>query len=105
MFLAGLRDPVELGAAIILRYAPFRRNGAFLFQLEEDRVERAVVDGQQVLAGLLDSARDAIPVLRAHGIERFEDHQTPSSALPDFGLFVAHIGFPYEYAMILVGKQ
>ena len=103
LFLAGLRDPVELGAAIVLRHAPFRRDGAFLFELEENRVERAVVDGQQVVAGLLDAARDAISVLRPHGIERLEDHEG-QRALPDFRLRT-HIGFPNEYGRIPVGKQ
>ena len=58
-----------------------------------------MVDGQQVVAGLLDAARDAVAVLRAHGIERFEDHQG-QRALPDFGLG-AHIGFPNEYGRLL----
>ena len=62
-----------------------------------------MVDRQQVFAGLLDAASDAVPVLGAHSIERFEDHES-QRALPDSG-FCAHIGCPNEYGRFLVGKQ
>ena len=74
-------------------------------KLEEDRVQRAVVDGQQVVAGLLDAARHAMPVLGTHRIERLEDHEG-KRALPDFAFwFCTHIGYPDEYGRFLVGKQ
>jgi hypothetical protein len=103
LFLARLRDPVEFGSAIIRRYTPVRRNGALLFEFEKDWVESAVIDREQVIAGLLNAARDAISVLRAHGMQGFEDHES-QRALPDFRL-CAHIGFPDEYDRLLVGKQ
>jgi hypothetical protein len=74
LFLASLGEPVKLSPAIILRHAPFRRDGAFLFEFEEHRLQRAVIDRQQIVAGLLDAARDAVPVPRAHGVERLKDH-------------------------------
>jgi hypothetical protein len=42
-------------------------------------------------------------VLRSHGVDRFEDHES-QRALPDFSL-CTHIGFPNEYDRFLVGKQ
>ena len=101
--MAGSGDPIEFGAAIILRYTPFGSDRAFLFEFEENWVKRSMVDGQQVVAGLLDAPRDAISVLGTHGIERFEDHES-ECALPDIGL-CSHIGCPNEYGRFLVGMQ
>jgi hypothetical protein len=62
-----------------------------------------MVNGQQIATGLLDAARDAIPMLGSHGIERLEDHKG-QCALPDLR-FSVHIGFPDEYDTSFVGKQ
>src|SRR5262245_29554964 len=62
-----------------------------------------MVDGQQVIAGLLDAARDAIAMLGSHRIERLEDHER-ERALPDLGI-LTHIGCQNEYLRFLMGKQ
>ena len=59
-FPAGPRQLVELRAAVVVGGAPLGRDRAFLFELEQGRIERAVVDGEQVAAGLLDPAGDAV---------------------------------------------
>ena len=82
------RQTVELCLAVVVRRAPLRRDGAFLFQLEQGRIQRAVIERQQVAAGLLDATRDAVSVLRTHRLQRFQHHQG-QRALPDIR-FVAH---------------
>src|SRR4026208_1879006 len=70
---------VVLGAAIVLRQAPLRRDEAFLLELQEGGVEGAVIEGQAVLAGLLDAAIDAVAVEGPEDLEGFEDHQGQSA--------------------------
>ena len=44
-FAAGLGEVVEACSAIVFRGPPFGFDGAFLFEFEEDGVQRALVDG------------------------------------------------------------
>ena len=70
-FAAGLGEVVEAGAAIVVRGAPFGFDGAFLFELQKDRIEGALVDGEQVAADLLDAAGQAVAVERAENVKSF----------------------------------
>src|SRR5205807_4888953 len=79
---------VVLRPTIVVGQPPLRGDVALLLQLQQCRVERAVVHREELAARLLDAARDAVSVQRAEGFERFEDHQG-EGALPDVGL-VAH---------------
>src|SRR6476646_7123884 len=72
---APARQSIELGLAIIFRDAPFSGDVPLLLELEQGRVESAVVDRQMIGAGLFDAARDAIAVQRPQRIERLQDHQ------------------------------
>src|SRR5262252_9207554 len=54
LLLAGSGNAVELGLAIVLRNTPFRGDRSFLLQFQQDGIQRSVIDGEQVLAGLLD---------------------------------------------------
>ena len=58
-----------------------------MLQLEQQGIERALVDGQKVSADLLNAAGDAVAVLRSQNIEGFEDHQRKRS-LQNVGLFL-----------------
>src|SRR4029077_20454463 len=82
--LAGARELIELGAAVVVRYAPRGLDVALLLELEQRRIQRAVVHQQQLTAGLLDAPGDAVPMLRPHRLERLENHQR-QRALPDVG--------------------
>src|SRR5580765_1639550 len=54
LLLACPRELVELRAAIVVGHAPCRLAVALLLEFQERRVERAVVDQQQMPARLLD---------------------------------------------------
>ena len=57
-----------------------------MLQLEQQGIERALVEGEKVAADLLDAAGDAVAMLRAQNIEGLEDHQR-KRALQNVGLF------------------
>jgi hypothetical protein len=61
--------------------APFGCDGAFLFQPEEHGIERALIDGKQVSADLLDPPRDSVAVQRAQNLKSLEDHERQSTLL------------------------
>src|SRR5207249_2989334 len=82
---AGARQPVELGLAVVLGDAPLRIDIAFLLELHELGIERAVIEREAIAARLLDAPRDAVAVQRPEALERFQDHQR-ERALPDVGL-------------------
>jgi len=88
LFPACASESVELGFTIVVGEAPFRGNTAFLFELYKGGIKRAVIEGDEVSAGLFDTARDPIAVKRPERVQRFEDHQR-ESALQDVG-FVVH---------------
>jgi hypothetical protein len=90
---AGASQFIELGLAVVVGRAPLGRDEALLLQLEERGVERAVVDGEEAAAGLLDAARDAVAVQRPHRFESLKDHQG-ERALLDIHL-VGHSGASY----------
>src|SRR5688572_11436464 len=98
LFPAGLGELVELGLAVVVGHAPRGADQPFLLQLEQSRVERAVVDRQLPSARLLDAAGNAVAVLFAHGQEGAQHHQR-QCALPHGVLFeLSHTyGFPYEW--------
>ena len=85
---AGAGELVVLRAPVVLRDAPRGFDVALLLQLQERRVERAVVDQEPLAARLLDAPGDAVPVSRPQGLERFQNHQG-ERALPDV-LFITH---------------
>ena len=83
---AGGGERVVLRAAVVLRLPPLGLDEPFLLELEQGRVERAVVERESVLARLLDAPRDAVAVERAEDVEGLEDHEG-EGALLDFELF------------------
>src|SRR5262249_31308075 len=81
------REAIELRFAIVIGDSPLAGDRAFLLELDERGVERAVIDQHAVAADLLDAARDTVPVLRTHCLESLEHHQGERT-LPNVGLFV-----------------
>src|SRR5688572_26061092 len=69
---------IELGPAIVLRYAPGRFDPATLFEPMERRIERALLDLEDVVGDLPDPARYAVAVSRSPG-QCFQDHQVQRS--------------------------
>src|SRR5262245_45234610 len=74
-------EAVEPGAAVVLGDAPVRGNGAFVLELEQNGIERALIDGQQIAADLLDASRDAVAVQLAEHVEGSQDDQVKSALL------------------------
>jgi hypothetical protein len=107
-FAARFGEVVEASAAIVIRGAPFGFDGAFLFEFEEDRVERALIDGEEVAADLFDAAGKAVAVEGAEDVESLEDHKG-ESALEDVGFFGdgrgRHLGIQQKDDMGPLGKQ
>src|SRR5579863_3940522 len=91
LFAAGFGDGVEAGFAIVFGRAPLGGDPSFVEKADERGVDRALIDLQGFFADLLDAACDAVAVKRAHGSERFEDHEV-EGALEDFGFGVGGHG-------------
>src|ERR1700722_17410214 len=77
-------DPIELRFAIIFGGAPIGGDPALLLEAEQGSVDGAFIQFEDVFADLLDTAGNAEAVLRAEGVERFEDHEV-EGALEDVG--------------------
>lgn len=105
-FAAGFGEVVEAGATIVVGRAPFGFDSAFLLEFEKDGVERALIDGEEIAADLLDAAGEAVAVKRAEDVESFEDHEG-EGALEDVGFFVCrrHLGIQQKDDMGPLGKQ
>src|SRR5207244_11217557 len=99
--------PVEARLAVVLRYAPFGCDVALLLQLEQRRIQRAVVNRQPAAARLLDPAGDAVAVQRPERLEGFQAHQRERPA-PDVGR-PSHdpfrMRFLYKYVLPRIGMQ
>src|SRR5947199_3581465 len=63
----GLRQRVVPRTAVVLRETPLGADVALLFELEQGRVQRAVIEREHLAARLLDAARDAVAVHLTHG--------------------------------------
>src|SRR6185437_1180334 len=59
------RQAIEPRPAVVLRQAPARRHPATILQTLQRWIQRSVLDQQLLARGLLDRARDALPVLLA----------------------------------------
>src|SRR5207244_1518734 len=110
LFAPGAREFVIFGFAVVVGGAPLGGNVALLLQLQQGGVERAVVHGQQVAAGLFDPARNPVPVQWPQRLSGLQHHQR-QRALPNIRSFthrfspVAYMGYPYLYATVPMGMQ
>jgi hypothetical protein len=74
LFLPGLCKGVVLRAAVLLGHAPLRLDPPLIFEALQRRVERPLLDQQDVARQLTDTARDRPAVQRFEG-QRLEDQQ------------------------------
>ncbi len=70
----GGREPVVLGPPAQLRDSPFGFDPALMLEAMERRVERALVDLQDILRDLLDPLRNR-PAMERLGLQRAQDEQ------------------------------
>ncbi len=98
----GRSDRVELRLPVLLRGAPFRRNPLLLLHAQERRIERALIELQQLAADLLDPPGEAVAVHRPEHVERAQDEED-QRALEDVGLVAIELLFHLEtYRKILL---
>src|SRR5262245_48674721 len=97
---AASRERVDLDLAAALGLTPRRRDPAGLFEFEQRRIQRALIQGEMVSADLLDPPGDAVPMKRAEGLECLEDDQ-PEAAVEDVGPFVWHVLAGYRLSCCL----
>src|SRR5580704_17016749 len=79
LLAAGFGKAIEACPAVVFRCAPLRRNRAFMLQLEQQGIERALIHSQKVAADLLDAPSDTVAVLRPKDVQCLEDHQRKRS--------------------------
>src|SRR5260221_13072501 len=66
---------IEARSAVVLGGAPFGSDRPLLLQLQQHRIQSALVEGEKIPADLLDPPRDPVAMQRAQDIESLEDHQ------------------------------
>src|SRR5262245_60280440 len=70
MFPPDPRELVEFRAALVVALAPMRGDPLPLLETDERRVDRALIETQQVVRHLLDPAGDPVAVRGAERVER-----------------------------------
>ena len=74
-FGAGAGNRIIFCLAIVLGLFPCAFNPALLLQSDKGRVERALVQVEQILRYVLQTCGDSVSMLRPHGCECSEDDQ------------------------------
>ena len=97
----GAGQGVDPHATAALGGAPFGRNPPHLLQLEQRRIQRALVECELIPADLFDSPRDPIPVQRAQGLQGLDDHQA-EGAVEDVALVGRHVLEAYTSHVLTV---
>src|SRR5437867_5564304 len=86
-------DAVVLRLAIALSSLPDTLDPPLLFQSDEGRIERALIQRERRLGDLLESSRQPVRVLRAHGVQR-PQHDQIKGALEQLDAFLRFTGHP-----------
>src|SRR5262249_13758824 len=76
---ASARELVELRAPLVVALAPMRGDPPPLLETHEGRINRALIETQQVVRHLLDPPRDPIAVRGAQRVERLQHHDVEGS--------------------------
>src|SRR5438309_4233888 len=90
LLASSARQRVKLRLAVILRSAPFRNNPAALLEPQQGRIERALVELEQVFRNLLDTLGNAVAVQRAHSMQGLQDNEV-ERALQNFSARRSHV--------------
>src|ERR1700730_4076618 len=83
LLAARARQRVILGLAVVVGQAPPRADPPALLETQERRIQRSLIELEQVEGYLLDALRYAVTMERAHGVERFQ-HDQVQRALQHF---------------------
>src|SRR5215216_8124775 len=84
----GRGQPIELGPAVVLGFAPLRFQKTMFLEAVERRKQRAGLDLKGPLSDLLDAPGDAQTVIPAQG-DRLQDQQI-ESPLQQLSPFLVH---------------
>src|SRR5258708_24523324 len=79
LFPPGASQPVKPRPSVVLGGTPFRRNGTFLLESQQDWIQRPLIDSENISADLLDSLSDPIAVQGLENIQRLEHHERQRS--------------------------
>ncbi len=90
LLASGASQGVILRLAVIFGNTPLGGDPAALLEAQQRRIERSLVQLQQVFRDLLDAHSDPEAVHRPHGIERLQ-HQQIKCSLQDFAFGRRHI--------------
>src|SRR5262245_40127842 len=90
LFAAAPGQRVDLHRASALGLAPLGGNPAGLFEFEQRRIERALIQREMVAADLFDSPGDPVAVERAERFKRLEDDES-QTAVQHVGAFGGHV--------------
>src|ERR1700730_5810649 len=66
---------IEARLSVVLGSAPCGSDGTFLLQLQQRRVQLALVELEKIPADLLDPPRDRVAMQRPQNIQGLEHHQ------------------------------
>src|SRR5262249_15232171 len=88
LFPARPRKPVELCLSVVIGNSPLGSDRTLLLELEKRGIQRSIVQGKQVSAGLFYAATYTVAVERSECFKGLENHQRKRS-LPDIR-FIAH---------------
>src|SRR3984893_2568483 len=101
----GAGQRIHLDAPAAFGLAPSGRYPPKLFELDECRVQSALIECELIAADLLDAPRDPVPVEGSQRLEGLEDHQA-ETAVQDVVLFSARVGVhmleAYTFNMLAV---
>src|ERR1700709_517267 len=89
LFAAGGGERIETGLPVLFRGAPFGAHPAVLLHAVERRIERALLDAEQLGRGLLNVRGDGVAVHLALRFERLE-HEESQGSLEDVILLSWH---------------
>src|SRR5262249_48911952 len=74
LFTAAFRDRIVFRLAVVFRRPPLRSDPFPLLELQKRRIDGSLIQLQNLLAHLLNSASDPIPMLWPERVENFQRH-------------------------------
>src|SRR5689334_19906236 len=95
LFAAAPCQRVVLRPSVVVGDSPFRGDPAALFEAQESRIKRALVELQKVGGHLLNAYGNAVAMQRPEGFESLQ-HDQIQGALQHFAARLRHCGSPFD---------
>src|SRR5215472_9519910 len=104
LFAPGARQPIEASLAVVLGGAPFRGDGTFLLEFQQDRIHGPLIDAEKISADLLDPPGNPVAVQGSENIQRLEHHERQCTLLNVRFLHFS-VGFPQKRKTHLIWEN